>query len=626
MPPLSKNLLKLGCVLVPFLACLSSLAVIKKAAHSTYYDSIYHTMVATINEADFRSFYESISLDEHFPENLKYELILITTKRAKDLGFDHSYARGLFLQSIYKTKSREFGEAIQMASISLKILQKLEDHLLVSACYNTLGSTLTANGDPGIGKVYLRKAIKENKLAEHSKQKIVQQINNLIVLGYVYYNADQLDSAEVFTRQALRETNNTSIHENDEYNLFLEKAYCHINLGKFELRKGHYSEAIDLYKKGLEICKKGSYQDIQAIFYHRIGQAYNSIGDWRNSLLNFEAGIQICKSYFTFLPIWIDLLEIKSKTLEQTGNYLKALQVQKEFISLNDSINSINKEKELQRMVIEFHVQQKDQEIASLNQQAMIQSLKLSQRNSQLIGFGSLFLMATLGGFLYYRQFKFRKERAAFELEQRFLRSQMNPHFIFNSMTSIQGYLIRTDTENAENYMGMFSTLMRQILENSREEFIPLKKELCMLKNYIELQKLRFQESFDYIIEIDPSIDEDYTGIPPMFAQPFIENTFEHGLFRDTNKENMLKVRFSKKGSDQIILEVEDTGTGIEQVAQSKMHKSVATKITKERLQNLNFSVRDKYWIQSNNVVGENGSIEGYLVRLSLPTKIITYI
>ncbi|MEO9870560.1 tetratricopeptide repeat-containing sensor histidine kinase [Ekhidna sp.] len=608
------------------LFCNSTILIASKSSlPDSHYDSIYHVMTTSTDKADFKSFYEVVRLDEHFPENLKYELILITTKKAKKLGFDHSYASGLFYQSIYKSIGGEYREAISMASISLAIFQNLEDHTQLSACYNTLGSTLTANGDPETGKEYLRKAMQENELVKNLKRKLIDRINNLIVMGYVYFNANQLDSAEIFTRQALQEANENSLPEVSAYNLYKEKAYCHINLGKFQLTRGNYNKAVELYKKGLEFCEKGSFKDLEATFHHRIGQTYQLKNDWENALSHFDKGIELCDNYFTFLPIWIDLLEIKAETLQKTGNYNQAVEVQKKHILLKDSLNTINKEKELQRLVIEFEVEQKDQEIASLNQQATIQSLRLSQQNNQLLVITLFSLTAILGGFLYYRQFKFKKERIAFELKQRFLRSQLNPHFIFNSMTSIQSYLVNTDTENAGRYMGMFSSLMRQILENSREEFIPLAEEVSMLKNYIELQRIRFSEPFEYHIEVDEAIDEVYMGIPPMFAQPFIENAFEHGLFKEKGKENKLNVIFSMTSPTQVLLEIEDTGIGVNWAMPEKNHKSMATRITEERLQNLNYSSSQKNGLQSENLIGKGGYTKGYRIKLLLPLKVLSY-
>ncbi|MEO1254964.1 MAG: histidine kinase, partial [Bacteroidota bacterium] len=212
--------------------------------------------------------------------------------------------------------------------------------------------------------------------------------------------------------------------------------------------------------------------------------------------------------------------------------------------------------------------------------------------------------------------------KASSELEQRFLRSQLNPHFIFNSMGAIQQYLLTESAEKASDYMSVFSKLMRQILENSREDFITLEEEVSMLKNYLELQKLRFQNNFEYTIEIDESLDSAYDGIPPMFAQPFIENALEHGLFK--RDQNTIKIKFLKVSDELIQLEIMDNGIGVsETIAKTTKHQSLATKITNERLEKMQVTYKTTISLQAENIKNDSGEIEGYHIRLSLPSKLV---
>ena len=122
------------------------------------------------------------------------------------------------------------------------------------------------------------------------------------------------------------------------------------------------------------------------------------------------------------------------------------------------------------------------------------------------------------------------------ELEQRILLSQMNPHFVFNSLTAIQSYIFRNEPYMAGKYLASFSKLVRLILENSRQQYIPISKEMDTLSYYLELQALRFEEKFDFKIDIDEDIDLEHHLIPPMLAQPFIENAIEHGIIHMSNK------------------------------------------------------------------------------------------
>ena len=191
-------------------------------------------------------------------------------------------------------------------------------------------------------------------------------------------------------------------------------------------------------------------------------------------------------------------------------------------------------------------------------------------------------------------------------------------------MTSIQNYLItHKNPEEASFYMGLFSSLMRQILENSREEFILLDEEIKMLKNYVELQKIRFSQSIDFQIMIDEDLDPQYHSIPPMFAQPFIENAIEHGLFKSNNADNQLIVQFNLLENDTIELLINDNGVGHAEKIKSKAHNSLATTITKERLHALKASYKKTFELKTENRTTSSGEIEGYTVHLTLPTKVI---
>lgn len=317
--------------------------------------------------------------------------------------------------------------------------------------------------------------------------------------------------------------------------------------------------------------------------------------------------------------------EFASDHYSATEAYEHAFRHQKKFTALKDSLLGDQYEKGIADLRVNYETEKKDQEIENLTQQATIQSLKLSQRNNQLLIGGLAVGIVLVAALFYYRSYRIKKEKSEKELEQRFLRSQLNPHFIFNSMTAIQNYLIaEKDMEQASYYMGMFSSLMRQILENSRQEFITLGEEIKMIKNYLELQKVRFSDNFTYEIEVDEHLNQEYSAIPPMFAQPFLENSLEHGLFRDPSKENKINIRFKKADKNLIHLELEDTGIGIQEKTIHSDHKSLATTITRERLASFNASLKEKLGFDNTNIYSSDGKISGYRVNLTLPSEILT--
>jgi LytS/YehU family sensor histidine kinase len=211
-------------------------------------------------------------------------------------------------------------------------------------------------------------------------------------------------------------------------------------------------------------------------------------------------------------------------------------------------------------------------------------------------------------------------------MEQKLLRSQLNPHFIFNSITSIQDFVLKKETGEADHYLSSFSMLIRHVLENSRADYVPVKKEIKTIENYLELQHLRFPELFDYEIKVDPDIDPEEMAIPPMLAQPFIENAVEHGI---KHKKSRGKIQVIFRIHDKtIILEILDDGVGRKKAmdiekGQMKTHKSLSTEITHERIKAMNKRVKHKIFFEINDLKNEIGEACGTKILFRIPYKIV---
>jgi ligand-binding sensor domain-containing protein len=236
------------------------------------------------------------------------------------------------------------------------------------------------------------------------------------------------------------------------------------------------------------------------------------------------------------------------------------------------------------------------------------------------VGF-AIFLAIYL--FIMLMKKKSRRKNQYLEMEQKLLRSQMNPHFIFNSLSSIQSFILDNNPVKAGSYLSRFADLIRSILYNSREAFVPVYKELKTLENYIELQQLRFDSRFDFNLEVDTEIDTEYFSIPPMMAQPFVENSIEHGM-NELERQGHLNIRFTKK-EDTLVITICDNGIGLAESGRKNRkkaieHRSLATLITKERLSLFNRSYKvKKYKLEMNEMKGEGGINEGTEVIITIP-------
>jgi ligand-binding sensor domain-containing protein len=204
------------------------------------------------------------------------------------------------------------------------------------------------------------------------------------------------------------------------------------------------------------------------------------------------------------------------------------------------------------------------------------------------------------------------------------LRSQMNPHFIFNCMNSIDLYILKNDAENASRYLNKFAKLVRLILNHSDEMTIPLAKEMEMLKYYIELEALRFDKPFYYSIKVDDSIDTGDTEIPSMLLQPYIENAILHGL-RHKKEQGHLLIAI-KRSEKHLHCTIEDDGVGrsatkIINEGRTTKHESKGMKLTEERLQMMDAQNKNKAVVNIIDLTGEDGHAAGTRVEIEIAVE-----
>lgn len=204
--------------------------------------------------------------------------------------------------------------------------------------------------------------------------------------------------------------------------------------------------------------------------------------------------------------------------------------------------------------------------------------------------------------YLYYRNrirvirkeenLKTEYNRTIAELESRALRTQMNPHFVFNSLNSIQNFILRNDVEASGRYLSKFARLTRQIFDHSNEQLIPLKLDLAALQTYVELEQMRFVNKFDFVLDVPEEMDTEGIEIPPLLIQPYVENAIWHGIMHKKEGRGKLEVLLSES-DDCLHVIIRDNGIGRDASAEykkstNKEHRSGAMKLTRDRLEILN--------------------------------------
>ncbi|OQP53156.1 hypothetical protein A4D02_22425 [Niastella koreensis] len=213
-------------------------------------------------------------------------------------------------------------------------------------------------------------------------------------------------------------------------------------------------------------------------------------------------------------------------------------------------------------------------------------------------------------------------QQKASMLEMQALRAQMNPHFIFNSLNSINRFILQNDKLQASEYLTKFSRLVRLILQNSQNILIPLESELEALELYLELEALRFNHHFDYKINVEREIDTSVVKVPPLIIQPYAENAIWHGLMHKAEK-GLLEIEIVQQ-EDKLLCKITDNGIGREKAMELKSksavaHKSMGMRITADRIAILQQKKQKDCYFAVNDLILPDGSVAGTEVLLKIP-------
>lgn len=405
------------------------------------------------------------------------------------------------------------------------------------------------------------------------------------------------------------------------------------NLGMIAHNMGNSEKGVTYYLAALEQYKNLGSKELIAQTQINIGDLYNDTGNFPQAIKFTQQGIDGLVAIKTTKGI-LEGYETLISAYAQSNNYSKAFEVQKRYVALKDSIFYKSQSTELNELQAKFETEKKNKEILLLSNENTVQS-----KNNDLLR-GALFFLILLGLILWqfytYRQ-KIQREREHIaqlraeeaaqrqwqETELRALRSQMNPHFIFNCLNSIKSLTLKNETDKASMYITKFSRLMRQVLENSRSEWVSLHDELDTLTLYLDMEKLRFHNKFCFKLEVSPDLSTHSIKVPPMLIQPYVENAIWHGLMHKDGHGEVV-VSLIENDDKQLIIKVIDNGIGRKRSSELKSKsatekKSFGLKITSERMDILNQYYKINASSTINDLYDELGNPIGTEVCLIIP-------
>jgi two-component system LytT family sensor kinase len=589
---------------------------------------------------DSALYYKSISIEK--------SIQFITESIKKSTSVKQNAEAFELLGDVY-TEWKQFDLAITNYKISLNNKEVIDVQLKLASAYSNNNSTENAlkiynqltevnlNNyqsivvNEGIADVYFKTSkIKEAlnlykqglKRAEEFKiQEKITDLNSKI--GDVYAKMGAKDVAKSYYNKSLglagQQNETREIEEKEK-------------VANFENTTQDYTKEIEIRKSVVETVenkKKSFYLPNESALTpqkqnYKIGNAYYLQKNYTEAVPYLEKSIQQADETEDLI-VKKDATKKLSEVYSASKNYNKALETYKDYTSLVEELYRKKEQEISQAARFAKNLAEKQNRIQSLetDRQLSISQINLSKERNKRQQF---YIYALIGGLflvllLAYLMFKYIKQQRLANnlLALKSLRSQMNPHFIFNALNSVNSFIAVNDERTANKYLSDFSKLMRAVLENSEEDFISLEKEIDLIKLYTQLEHFRFQDKFDYNIYIDENIQVSEFQIPPMLLQPYIENAVWHGLRYKTEK-GYLNIRLEEAGRNNLKITITDNGIGREEskalkTNHQKKHNSKGLGNIQKRVDILNDMYKNKITVKVENNPTETGTQVVVLIK-----------
>jgi len=443
---------------------------------------------------------------------------------------------------------------------------------------------------------------------QQMKPQLATVYNNL---GVTYIETQDFKSAEEYLTLA--------------HNLYVElknkvgMAVSTANFGKIFYEQLDYKKAIEQYRQAIQELQKLRATAYLPSAYLGLGETYLGANMPEKAQLALMKGLQIALKSgqkVQELKLYEGLISLH-KSFDELE---MALMYYDLYSSLSQELNDQQIGRFIGQQELKEHIDKRDLALKSLQSEAALLEFQITKRNILLILSISVIILITTLFTMVYRQHRLKSMNQNFALEQKLLRAQLNPHFIFNALGAIQHYMCNKSPHDAARYLSKFSKLMRSILESSRTSQTTLSTELETMKYYLDLQSLRFNKPFHYTFDIDPKLDPDLIQIPSLIIQPLLENAIEHGL--RPKQGGWINIEI-KQVMDHIVIAVEDNGVGLENSQKIKHSKntkqSLGNTITFERLSLINRKSKNKIVFKMENRSKIETGICGTRASLEIP-------
>ena len=565
--------------------------------------------------------------------------------------------KALICERLATLLSRQsFNKAENFAFEAIEINEKIKDDFQLNVDYTTLGNIYHRKKDWEKSQIYYKKSF------DLCKKNNFNAGRALVNLGNVDNQKNKYPEAIALYNDAIKEYEKKSGNE-----VLIAQAY--INLASTNDSLKRYDTAINYLLKSIRILNEAGSTNGLKDAYDVLIDAYKNTGQTEKALQSALLYNNLQQSEFQETQSLADNQSLyENKKIEkEAGDKFKIQQEQMVSLKKQQELQIYNQKllEEKDRNAIDllrqgqtlrdFELKRKEDTLALANNKLVFNAaqLKLAETdkklNEQKVKTQRAYTFLLLGllaaglllGLTFWQilrnRMRHEREKAVteqlrleasilrnqLESEIKLLRAQMNPHFIFNSLNSINNFLLHNDTLTASQYLTRFSKLVRLVLDNARTEKITLKNELDTLELYMQFEALRFEGKIKYQIQIDPAIATEDIRVPPLLIQPYVENSIWHGLMQKEYGGN-IKINVSPLGEDAIYIDIEDDGVGREASFNLKSKSATKNKthgmqITAERVQLLDEMYKTQTHITVDDLFDIAGKPRGTKVRIEIP-------
>ena len=479
-----------------------------------------------------------------------------------------------------------------------------------------------SNAQNSIGNIYL--SLKQYKLAlnEFKKSIVIQiSLNHQLGLAINYKNIGNAYE-ELGNIDAALKNYHLSLNYNNQINSKIGKIICGYSIANVLIKDKKYTQALTTVDTVLQLAIKEKDKYYLSNTYNTLGLAQLNLNKLQAAKKNLETALNIATK-FNIHTIIVKANENLSFLYAKKENYQKAYFYFKK--AKDEDAKTLNERNlaYVNELITKYDKQRSENQIKDLAKKNQIAQLQITKNRTLWIIAFSVFMLIAVVVFSIDKQKGLKNEKKVLSLKQDALRSQMNPHFMFNALNSIKLYIIKNNQKKATSYLNKFSKFMRKILEASDLQETSLKEEIETMKLYLSLENIRFSNEINFNVKTDSSLNLETIKIPPLVLQPFIENSIWHGL-SSSKKRKKITIFIQKISSEYVLINIEDNGIGRKASTKikAKKHinrKSIGISLTKDRLTNFVKNKKNNYSVFYKDLEDKNRNSLGTKVIIKLP-------